>query len=142
MADNFMKIVICGSMFASKQMVEMEKILKAKGHKVVIPKNADKYASGELQTEDSHESTKHKIEHDLIREYYLTIKDADAVIIANYDKGNIKNYVGGNSFLEAGFAHAMNKKLYFLNDIPDMIYSDELRALQPIILSGDISAIK
>lgn len=137
-----MKIVICGSMSASKQMVEMEKILKAKGYEVILPKHAEKYASGELYAEDSHESTKHKIEHDLIREYYLTIKDADVVIIANYDKGNIRNYVGGNSFLEAGFAHALNRKLYFLNDIPDMIYSDELRALQPVILDGDLSKIK
>lgn len=137
-----MKIVICGSMSASKQMVEMEKILKEKGHEVVLPKHAYEYASGELQPEDNHESTNHKIEHDLIREYYLMIKNADAVIIANYDKRNIKNYVGGNSFLEAGFAHALNKKLYFMNDIPDMIYGDELCALQPIILNGDLSKIR
>jgi len=70
------------------------------------------------------------------------IADADAVIVANCDKGNIKNYIGGNSFLEAGFAHILNKKLYFLNNIPEMIYSDELRALQPVILNGDLSLIK
>lgn len=137
-----MRIVICGSMSASKQMVEIGKFLKEKGHKVLLPKNADKYASGELKLEDSHESTKHKIEYDLIREYYLTIKNADAVLVANCDKGNIKNYIGGNSFLEAGFAHAMNKKLYFLNDIPSVAYSDELNALRPVILNGNLSLIK
>jgi hypothetical protein len=136
-----MKIVICGSMSVSKQMVEMGRIFEKKGHEVVIPKNADEYASGELQAENSHESTKNKINYNLIREYYSTIKNADAVIIANYDKGNIRNYVGGNSFLEAGFAHALNKKLFFVNDIPDMIYSDELRALQPVILNGNLSLI-
>jgi predicted RNA-binding protein with PUA domain len=137
-----MKIVICGSMSASRQMVEIEKLLKEKGHEVVIPKNADKYVSGELKAENSHESIKHKIDHELIREYYLTIKDADAVVVANYDKKNINNYIGGNSFLEAGFAYVMNKKLYFMNNIPDMTYSDELYTLQPIILSGDLSLIK
>jgi len=137
-----MKIVICGSMSASKQMIEIAKILKAKGHEVILPKRADKYASGELPAEKNHESVKNKIEYDLIREYYLVIKDADAVIIANCDKGDIKNYIGGNSFLEAGFAHALNKELYFLNDIPDMIYTDELCALQPTILNGDLSLIK
>ncbi|MDD4761836.1 MAG: hypothetical protein PHZ25_02345 [Candidatus Pacebacteria bacterium] len=137
-----MRIVICGSMSVSKQMVEIEKYLREQGHEVVIPENADKYASGEFQAEDSHESTKNKIEYDLIRKYYLTIKDADAVIVVNYDKGSIKNYIGGNSYLEAGFAHVLNKKLYFLNDIPDMIYGDELKALQPIILNGDLSKIK
>jgi len=137
-----MKIVICGSMSASKQMIEIEKLLKEKGYEVVLPARADRYASGDLQAEDSHEAIKNKVEYDLIREHYLSIKDADAVIIANYDKGDIKNYIGGNSFLEAGFAHVLNKKLYFVNDIPVMNYSDELYALQPIILNGDLSQIK
>jgi len=136
-----MKIIVCGSMSASKQMVGIRNFLEERGHEVGIPKNADKYASGELAPEDSRESTKNKIEFDLIREYYLLIKNADAVLVANFDKGNVKNYVGGNSFLEAGFAHALNKKIFFLNDIPDMIYSDELRALQPVILNGDLSQI-
>lgn len=136
-----MKIVVCGSMSASKQMVEMEKSLREMGHEVVIPKNADKYASEEFSAEDSQESTENKIEHDLIRGYYRLIKGADVVIVANYDKGRIRNYVGGNSFLEAGFAHVLDKKLYFMNDIPDMPYGDELRAMQPIILNGDLSKV-
>jgi len=136
-----MRIVVCGSMSASKQMVELQNFFASKGHEVIIPKNADKYASGELLLENNRESMQHKIDHDLIREHYLSIVSADMVIIANYDKGNIKNYIGGNSFLEAGFAHVLNKKLYFINDIPEMIYTDELRALQPVILNGDLSQI-
>lgn len=127
-----MKIVICGSMSASKQMVEIERLLKEREHEVVIPKNAERYASGELRAESAHESTENKIEHDLIRGYYQLIKGADAVIVANYDKGDAKDYIGGNSFLEAGFAHVLDKKLYFMNDIPDMPYSDELRAMRSI----------
>lgn len=136
-----MRIVVCGSMSASKQMVELQNFFASKGHEVIIPQDADKYASGELLLENNRESMQHKIDHDLIREHYLSIVSADMVIIANYDKGNIKNYIGGNSFLEAGFAHVLNKKLYFINDIPEMIYTDELRALQPVILNGDLSQI-
>jgi hypothetical protein len=136
-----MKIVICGSMSMCKQMVEIGKTLEEKGHEVFLPKGAEKYASGKTQTKDNHESIEHKIEHDLIKEHYSSIKNADAVVVANYDKKGIKNYIGGNSFLEAGFSHVLSKKLYFMNEIPDMIYSDELRAFQPIILNGDLSAI-
>ena len=136
-----MRIVVCGSMSASKQMVELQNFFASKGHEVIIPQDADKYASGELLLENNRESMQHKIDHDLIREHYLSIVSADMVIIANYDKGNIKNYIGGNSFLEAGFAHVLNKKLYFINDIPEMIYTDELRAFQPVILNGDLSQI-
>jgi nucleoside 2-deoxyribosyltransferase len=128
-------------MSASKQMIEMEKFFKGKGYEVVIPKNTDKYASGEFVAENNSESISCKIEHDLIRKYFSEINGADAVIVANYDKGSIKNYIGGNSFLEAGFAYALRKKLYFVNNVPEMIYSDELRALQPIILNGDLSKI-
>lgn len=137
-----MKIVICGSMSASKKMMETKVTLEEKGHEIVVPRNTEKYASGDFLAENSCESTKNKIENDLIRKYYAIIESADAVLIANYNKGSVKNYIGGNSFLEAGFAHILGKKLYFMNDIPEMIYSDELYAFQPIILNGNLSQIK
>lgn len=137
-----MKIVICGSMKFSKEMIKLKRDLNSLGFSdVVVPHNTEKYASNELEEENRHESTKNKIEKDLIREYYNEISVADAVLIANYDKDGIKNYVGGNSFLEAAFAHVLNKKLYFLFDIPELTYSDELKALQPIILNGDLKKI-
>jgi bifunctional ADP-heptose synthase (sugar kinase/adenylyltransferase) len=103
-----MKIVICGSMSAARQIMEIAKFFTQKGHEVVVPKDTDQYASGKLPAESPHESTNHKIEHDLIRRYYSIIKEADVVIVANYNKGNINNHIGGNSFLEAGFAHVLN----------------------------------
>ena len=126
-------------MSAAKQMLECAIALREKGHEVIVPRNTEKYASGELFAENNRESTEHKIENDLLRKYYQLISDSDIVIVVNVDKGNVKNYIGGNSFLEAGFAHVLNKKLYFINEIPEMIYSDELRAMQPIILNGDLS---
>jgi len=48
-----MKIVICGSMSASKRMVELKKSLLKMGHKVILPKNTDKYASGKLSAENN-----------------------------------------------------------------------------------------
>lgn len=137
-----MKIVICGSMSLSDRMIEIEKMLVANGHDVVLPKSADKYASGELEMESAADSVRNKIGDDLIRGHYESIKDSDAVVIANYGKNRIANYIGGNSFLEAGFAHVLGKKLYFVNDIPEISYRDELLALQPIILHGDLSKIR
>lgn len=137
-----MKIVICGSMKFSKEMLKMKEDLNSLGfNHVVIPHNTEEYASSTLEKDIRQESTKNKIEKDLIRAYYNEISTTDAVLIANYDKNGVTNYVGGNSFLEASFAHVLNKKLYFLFDIPEMIYSDELRALQPVILNGDLGKI-
>lgn len=137
-----MKLVICGSMKFSKEIVGLKDRLKSLGFdNVLIPRNSEKYATGELNPETNHESSRNKIEGDLVRRYYNEIKEADAVIIANYDKPGIKNYIGGNAFLEAAFAHVLNKDLYFLFDIPEMIYTDELKALQPVILDNDLNKI-
>ena len=137
-----MKIVICGSMKFSKEMLKIKEKLNSLGlNDVVVPRDADKYASNQLAEENSYESIKNKIEEDLIRSHYEEIKNADAVLIVNYDKNGIANYIGGNSFLETAFAHVLKKKLYLLFEIPNMSYSDELKAMQPIILNNDLSKI-
>ena len=134
-----MRIVVCGSMSLSKKMVEVEAELKKSGHAVILPDGAREYAvSGTTESEP----VKKKIEHDLIRDYYEKIKTADAVLIVNETKNGIKDYIGGNAFLELGYGHALRKKVYILNGIPDMIYTDEILAIQPLILKGDLNKIK
>ena len=54
----------------------------------------------------------------------------------------IPNYIGGNTFLEMGFAHVLNKKVFLLNNIPAMPYDDEIKDMQPIVLNGDLLKIK
>jgi hypothetical protein len=128
-------------MSASKEMMDAKTVLEGMGHFVIVPKDTERYASGVLDPESARESTRNKIEYDLIRGYYGLIVDADAVLVVNVDKRGIRNYVGGNSFLEAAFAHVLGKRLYFMNDIPEMSYSDELAAFQPEILKGNMNII-
>jgi len=137
-----MKIAICGSMTFSKEMVKIADKLKQNNHEVILPRYAEKYASMILTSEISHESVKNKISHDLIRDYFNKIKNSDAVLIVNLDKNGIKNYIGGNSFLEMGFAHVLNKSVFLLNDIPDMPYNDEIKIMQPVILNNNLNRIK
>ena len=85
---------------------------------------------------------KHKYNNDAIREFWKPMQDADALVVANYDKHGVKNYIGGNTFLEMGFAHVLNQKLYLMNPIPHMpYYETELIAMKPIILDGDLTKI-
>lgn len=137
-----MKIVLCGSMSSSKQMVKIKTELENLDHVAVLPRHAEIYASGERKMEGSAESTQNKIDGDLIRGYFEEIKNADAVLAVNIDKNGIKNYVGGNTFLEMGFAHVLGKKIFLLNPIPDMPYTDEILAMQPVVLNGDLTQIR
>lgn len=136
-----MKIVICASVAFSKEIVETKDELVKLGHEVVIPENVEEYAAGKRKPETWQELAERKIEGDLIRGYFEEIKNSDAVLILNYDKNGTRNYIGGNSFLEMGFAHVLQKPIYILNPIPEMAYRDEIAAMKPNILDGDLSGI-
>ncbi|MFA5962342.1 MAG: hypothetical protein WC848_06710 [Parcubacteria group bacterium] len=137
-----MKITFCGSMTACREMLEIGNKLREIGHAVVLPDFTKEYAALLTQDEMHKESAKNKIEHDLIRGYYEEIKKSDAILVCNLDKNGIKNYIGGNTFLEMGFAHVLRKKIFLLNPIPESSYYDELVAMEPVVLDGDLEKIK
>ncbi len=129
-------------MSAANLCLQIKDGLEQNGHEVIIPRNIDKYASGELKLEQKWESSEHKIEHDLIRGYFKKIAESDALLVINQDKGNLKNYIGGNTFLEIGFAHVLNKPIYLYNPMPDCSYTSEIIAMSPVVINGDLSMIK
>ena len=55
-----------------------------------------------------------KNNNDAIREFWRIMQGADAVLVLNIDKNGIKNYIGGNTFLEIGFAHVLDQKIFLL----------------------------
>jgi hypothetical protein len=70
------------------------------------------------------------------------MQDMDAVLALNLDRKGIKNYIGGNTFLELGFAYILNKKIFLYNPIPDIpFYNTEIIAMRPIIINGDLTKI-
>jgi hypothetical protein len=84
-----------------------------------------------------------KNHQDAIREFWREMQGADAVLVLNFDKNGIKNYIGGNTLMEIGFAHVLNQKIFLLNPIPDIqFYKTEIEAVKPIILNGDLSKIR
>jgi len=70
------------------------------------------------------------------------ILKSDAILVVNITKDNIENYVGANTFLEIGFAHYKQKKIFLLNPLPGQSYIiDELETVEPEIINGDLSKI-
>jgi len=143
-----MKISICASINFTYEIGEVAKELQEMGYEVDVPMTAQKILDGELTLDDfkkeksrNGDGAFRKIQYDVIKRYYKIIQNADAVLVLNFDKNNISNYIGGNTFLEMGFAYVLNKPIYLLNPIPDMIYTDEIQAMQPKILNGDFEKI-
>jgi hypothetical protein len=83
-----------------------------------------------------------KYKNDAIREFWKPMQTADALLVLNYDKNGIQNYIGGNAFLEMGFAHVLDQKIFLMNPVPDMpYYGTEIVAMKPIIIDGDLTKI-
>ena len=137
-----MKIIVCASMLFSKEMQKIQKQLEFQGHDCILPKGVSEYVDGTLKPTRGGEGAKRKIGNDLIRKHYEEIKNGDAVLVLNYTRDGIENRVGGNSFLEMGFAYILRKPIFLLNPIPKLnLYEEEIIAMQPIILHGDLSKI-
>ena len=60
----------------------------------------------------------------------------------SYDKNGVKGYIGGNTLMEMGLAFYLKKKIYLLNEVPELPYKEEILGVKPIILNGDLSKIK
>ena len=144
-----MKIVICASVDLTPKIKEVKDILENMGHTTEIPLVSQKILAGEISLEEflavkakqGDKVFRDGTGEDVIKRYYNFIKESDAILVVNCDKKGIKNYIGGNTFLEMGFAYTMDKKIFLLNELPDMPYNDELIAMKPIILNNDLSKI-
>ena len=136
-----MKIALFHSMQFAEQANEVKRWFAAHGHEAFPSSFNDKYL-GLNDTEKEALKLEHKYNHDAIREHWPIIEKSDCVLVLNYDKHNIKGYIGGNSFLEMGFAYILNKPIYLLNPIPDMPhYKTEIIAMKPIYIEGDLEKV-
>jgi len=137
-----MRIAVCSSMVFTEKMIEMKKQLEAMGHTVYISDFAHAFV-GKTEAEKEQTTQYYKNEHDAIRAFWKHIQESDAILVLNYDRRGVKNYIGGNSFLEIGFAHVLNKKIFLLNPIPDIqYYHSEIEAMKPVVIHGDLSKLK
>ena len=139
--NEIMKITICGSMSFAKEMLNTKNQLEKIGHICFVPESTDDYAESKIEKISGSESAQRKITNNFIRKHYGLIINSDAILVLNHDKKGIKNYIGGNSLMEIGFAHVNNKKVFLLNPVPDLSYSDEISAMTDVVLNGDLSKI-
>ena len=143
-----MKIAICASISFTDKIKEVAGLLSGRGYEVEIPFTSQRIINGELTLEQflaekqkNGDGALRKIHDDLLKRYYEIIKNFDAVLVVNMTKNNIENYIGGNTLIEMAFAYVLDKKIFLFNPIPEISYKDEIMAMQPIILNGDLDKI-
>ena len=132
-------LIICSKIFYSK-IPQIRKTLEYNGHEVSLPNSYDNiYAESDSWKEGylAHSYFKKQ----MFQSSKLKIENCDAVLTLNFSKGNLKNYVGGATFIEMYEAYMNNKKIYMMNDIPKGILYDEICGFNPIIIHNDFSLI-
>lgn len=136
-----MKIGVIGSMQYIEKMLAVRDQLIRLGHEAFLTNLADPLVG---KSDEEKETIKiyQKQNKDAIREFWRLMQGADAVLVVNLDKHGIKNYIGGNTLMEIGFAHVLNQKIFLLNPIPDIpYYKTEIEAVKPIVLNGDLTKV-
>ncbi len=140
-----MKITICGSVKFADKLVDIYRQLEALGHEPIMHEDMFGIADGtakELIDGIGLDHSEIKKKHNFIKLWHNLIVSGDAILVCNFDKNGIKNYIGGNTLMEIGFAHTNDKKVFLLNPIPeDVSYVDEIKAMVDVIIEGDLKKI-
>ena len=125
-----------------QEMKSVQKELESLGHRVLVPKSIELMDTiGYIHPTIDEAKVAAKIQHDFIKEHFRKIESSDAILVLNYDKNGIPNYIGGNTFLEIGLAYWLGKKIYLFNAIPEMDYITELHAMQPVVIGGNLAKV-
>ena len=135
-----MKVVICGSMYFAKEMLEVKAQLEKKGHFCFVP--LDIYDC--LENPELSMDLNHCFKTNVQKKCFDNIKEADAILVLNYRKNGTEGYVGGATLMEIGIAQALDKKIFLIYPPPkieDLRYSVEIQLAKPIVLNGNLNLI-
>ena len=141
-----MRIYVLGSNSFVKEMVACKDELCRLGFYGWIHPDYESHVKGTgvafIENQSQEEKAEYKKNHDYIKQHYKHILESNAILIINLEKKGIKNYIGGNCLMEMSMAYVNNKKIFLSHDIPkDSAYLEEIKAMDPICLYGDLKNI-
>ncbi len=135
-----MKIFIIGSKYVYHLVPPVKEELERMGH-IVTPPNCydDPMLEERLKLVGNREHVQFK--KAMMREQSAKIQANEAVLAMNYEKSGKQNYIGGATFMEIAKAFELEKRIYLMNQIPECIFTDELKGMDPVIIYRDLSKI-
>ena len=138
-----------------EKMQEIKRELESKGHHVVAPVfSKEEIATGADTFMDYvneqggvdkvlPDDAIWKIKEKAMLEYKTLMDNAEALLVCNFDKGEKKNRIGDNTFMEMGYMFFTGKKIYVLQGPP---YGDdkieEVLGMRPTFLKGDLGKME
>lgn len=136
-----MKIFIIASKHNYSHIPDTKEILEKMWHIITLPNSYDKpFMEFEIREKSASDHIKWKQE--MLRLQIVKVWDNDVVLVMNFEKNWMKNYIGWATFLEVYEAFRQDKKIYFYNELPEGILHDELVGINPLVINWDLSLIK
>ena len=129
--------IICSKAFYEK-IPSIKEELETMGHIITLP---NCYDCPETEAKYRGTSEHSAWKATMIKHSEDVISKVDSVLVLNYSKNNIDNYIGGATFLEMYDAFRLGKKIYMINEIPEGLLKDEIIGFGPIIINGDLKKI-
>ena len=146
-----MKITICGSIAFFDEMLQIKQELEKLGHEVKIPPTKIADDQGKMiPVKQYYEMRKDENDDDswiwdekkkAMHSHFDKVEWSEAILVLNYTKRDIENYIGANTLLEMGLAFHLEKPIYLLNPIPDISYKEEVLGMFPIVIKGDLTKL-
>lgn len=135
-----MKIFICASKHNYDKVEPFRQKLEAMGHIVTLPNGYDEPMKEEEMKKMGPEIHR-KWKANMIKYQDVKVVANDAILVLNLEKKGQLNYIGGAAFLEIFRAFNAGKKIFLFNPVPENIFTDELLAMGPMIIDGDLTKI-
>ena len=147
-----MKITLCGSIAFYDEMLSVRDTLEKLGHEVKLPPSEIFDEIGKkipvkeyYDIRKSTNSTSGWIwdrKEEAIRLHFGKIEWCEAILVLNYTKNGIENYIGANTLIEIGLAFHLKKKIFLLHPTPKMQYSEEIFAMKPVVIEENFSLLQ
>jgi hypothetical protein len=131
--------IVCSKSFYEKVSPIKDK-LESQGYDIDLPLSFDN-PKAELEVKQAGSIQHAAWKANKLREQIEKVKACDAVLVLNFEKNGVSNYIGGATFLEVFKAWELDKKIYFYNPLPEGILRDELIGMNPTILNGNVDLI-
>ncbi|MBI4033394.1 hypothetical protein HY379_00135 [Candidatus Saccharibacteria bacterium] len=141
-------ICICSSANFYKHANNVANELKKLGFSVTVPITVKRMKkSGNFNAVDYRtwhkDPTTYKRKTYLMMNHFDKVTSSDAILVINDEKNGIAGYIGANVLMEMGLGFYLKKSVYVLNNVSkQMPVYEEVRAMNSIILNGDLSKIK
>lgn len=136
-----MKIFICASKHNYSHIPDVKTALEQMWHIITLPNS---YDNPGMETSIRQKSKEEHIKwkQEMLNLQSEKVSENDAILVMNFDKNWMKNYIWWATFLEVYEAFIQWKKIFFYNPLPEWILYDELAGINPAVINWDLNLIK